>query len=89
MHDQGIQEEPSEKGLTEETRDSAVLELMLCDSLTPLWTEEGLCCAMQDYSSTKDSIRRLVAAGLLHRFVGFVSPSRSARRAAEIEVGTV
>jgi hypothetical protein len=89
MQDQGIQDEPSEKALTEEVRDSAVLELMLCDSLSPLWTVEELCCAMQDYHSTKDSIRRLVAAGLLHRFFGFVFPTRSARRAAEIEVGTV
>jgi hypothetical protein len=89
MHDQRREDGRSEDGLTEEVRDSAVLELMLCDSLTPLWTEEELCCAMQEYHSTKDSIRRLVAAGLLHRFMGFVFPTRTARRAAEIEIGTV
>ena len=89
MQDQRIEEERPEDHLSEPDRDSAVLDLMLCDPLSYPWTVEELVREMQERCSTMDSIRRLTESGLVHRLGEFVFPTRTARRAAEIQIGTV
>jgi hypothetical protein len=44
---------------------------------------------LQDVSRVADGVRRVTDAGLVHRLDDFVFPTRTARRADEIEVGTV
>ncbi len=74
-------------GQTEDQLDKTIL-LLLCDSPFP-WTLEEIGRELQSPLDAADGVRRLTETGLVHRFEDFVFPTRTARRADELEVGTV
>jgi hypothetical protein len=81
--------EPDVENIAErEDQTDKVILLLLCGSSFP-WSVEEIACELQDQSRVVDAVRRLTAAGLVHRIDGFVFPTRAARRADELEVGTV
>jgi len=65
-----------------------VILLLLCESSFP-WSVDEIAPELQDESRVADGVRRLTEAGLVHRLDDFVFPTRTARRADEIEVGTL
>jgi hypothetical protein len=65
--------------LSEEQRDSVVLDLMLCDAAGAPWSVEELARALERRSDALDSVCRLAEAGLVHRIGEFVFPPRAAR----------
>jgi hypothetical protein len=88
MHDQSI-EEVSEARMSDDARDSAVLYRMLSDFPSFPWTVVELGREINDPLDAEDAVCRLVATGLAHRTGEFVWPTRSARRAHEIQTGSV
>ncbi|HEY1688506.1 MAG TPA: hypothetical protein VGF95_06520 [Solirubrobacteraceae bacterium] len=78
------EEGPAER---EARQDKLVLSLMLDDGCA--WTVEELGRELDDPIRAVDAVARLAAAGLVHRVDAFVYPTRTARRAAEMEVGTL
>jgi hypothetical protein len=67
--------------------DCAVLDYML---LSPWpWTLEELGREVGDHTEAIDAVARLTGAGLVHRLDRFVFPTRVARRAEELRIGTV
>jgi predicted transcriptional regulator len=84
MQDQRIEDDQSEGRLSERDHDKAVLELLLTDG-SP-WTVEEI---IREISGGRldaiDAIARLAGAGLVHRLSEFVFPTRTARRADEID----
>jgi hypothetical protein len=72
----------------EEQIDNIVLSFMLNEDGWP-WSEDEVARELGDDADATDAIRRLTAHGLLHRFGEFVFPTRTARRAAELAIGTV
>jgi hypothetical protein len=89
MHDQRIEDDQAEDRTSEEARDNAVLNRMFLDSPAYPWSMEEIARELQSRIAAEDSVGRLVEAGLAHRLDGFVWPSRAARRANEIDVGSV
>jgi HD-like signal output (HDOD) protein len=89
MHDQSTQREalhdPAE---AERHTDNTILSLMLDDTSSWPWSVEEIARELANPIKTRDAIRRLTEAGLVHRLGDFVFPTRTARRAAEIEIGT-
>ncbi len=74
--------------LSEERLDNLVLGLALNG---PTWLRGvgEIAREIGDPVGAEDAVARLTAAGLLHRIGEFVFATRSARRAGEIQVGTV
>jgi hypothetical protein len=72
---------------SEEHLDCEVLHLILIDDGWP-WSVAELACELGDEGNALDAVGRLTHAGLLHRFGEFVFPTRTARRAARLQVGT-
>jgi hypothetical protein len=89
MQNHRSQDPDQEDGLTEEARDNAVLNRMLLDRPSYPWSTDEIACELQDPLAAEDAVNRLVAAGLVHSLDGFVWPSRAARRAEQIGVGSV
>jgi hypothetical protein len=89
MHDKRIPEQHPEHRLSDEARENGLLNRMLVESPSYPWSVDEIARELQDPLGAEDSIRSLVEAGLAHRSGGFVWPSRAARRAAELRVGTV
>ncbi len=87
MSDQRIQDEHPTDGFSEEQLDSIVLDFMLCDQSCP-WTVQELGRELGHHSNAVDAVRRLTATGLVHRSGEFVFPTRTARRANDIKIGT-
>lgn len=79
-------EEPSR--FTEARLDALLLDHLL---LSPWpWTLEELSREIQEKGTdTADSVARLTETGLVHRLDRFVFPTRTARRAEELRVGTL
>ncbi|MFZ2050427.1 MAG: hypothetical protein WAU69_05785 [Solirubrobacteraceae bacterium] len=79
-------EEPSR--FTEARLDALLLDHLL---LSPWpWTIEELAREIQEKNiDTADSVARLAETGLVHRLERFVFPTRTARRAEELRVGTL
>jgi hypothetical protein len=77
------QETPAER---EARGDNLILTLML-DEPYP-WTVEEIGREIRDPGYATDAVSRLASAGLVHRLGEFVYPTRTARRAAELQVGT-
>jgi hypothetical protein len=71
----------------EDQHDKLILHV-LCEALVP-WTVEEVGRELDSVNDVLDGVERLVRAGLVHRLGGFVFPTRAARRAGEIEVGTL
>ncbi|HEY7831167.1 MAG TPA: hypothetical protein VIC06_11445 [Solirubrobacteraceae bacterium] len=89
MQNHRIDDEQDEDRLSEETRDSGLLDRMLLDSPSYPWSLGEIARELQSVYRAEDSINRLVAAGLVHSSDGFVWPTRAARRASEIGVGAI
>lgn len=79
-------EEPSR--FAEARLDALLLDHLL---LSPWpWTIEELAREVQEKGlDTADAIARLTETGLVHRLDRFVFPTRTARRAEELRVGTL
>ncbi|HSZ12641.1 MAG TPA: hypothetical protein VK790_01230 [Solirubrobacteraceae bacterium] len=74
-------------GQEEAQFDRNVLDLMFTEHPWP-WTVSEIGREMRSDAGAEDAVGRLAASGLLHQFGEFVFPTRTAGRAAEIEVGT-
>jgi hypothetical protein len=74
--------------LSEEHIDSAVLDCMLLGEGWP-WSLEEIARELGDAPDAEDAVRRLIGTGLAHQLGGFVFPTRTARRAAQLQLGTV
>jgi hypothetical protein len=89
MHDHtaqhGVLHDPAE---AERHTDNTILSLMLDDSSSWPWSVEEIARELANPIKAHDAIRRLTETGLVHRIGDFVFPTRTARRAAEIEIGT-
>lgn len=72
--------------LSEEHIDCEVLHFMLAEPGWP-WTVEEIARELQHDSNAVDAVRRLATAGLVHCFGDFVFPTRTARRACELQIG--
>lgn len=68
--------------------DSTIMSLMLTEASSWPWSVEEIGRELGDPLEATDAIRRLTDHGLVHRFGDFIFPTRTARRAAEIEIGT-
>jgi hypothetical protein len=71
----------------EDLHDKLILHV-LCEEFAP-WTVEEVGRELDSPNDVIDGVGRLPRAGLVHRLGGFVFPTRAARRAGEIEVGTL
>ena len=89
MPDKRIQDEEP-PNLTEQDRqtDNEVLLCLLSGASWP-WTLQELAREIADEIGAADSVARLVRQGFLHRSGEFVFPTRTARRAFYLQLGTV
>jgi predicted transcriptional regulator len=85
MHEQRIEDVRfQEERFTERNHEKAVLHLLLSDGLP--WTVKEIVREVSaDRLDAIDAIARLAGAGLVHRVGEFVFPTRTARRADEID----
>jgi hypothetical protein len=86
--DRESSEQGGEHRTSEEQRDSSVLNLLFCNASWP-WSVAEIARELQDQDGTVDAVVRLTEAGLVHRLGEFVFPTRTARRANELGVGSV
>jgi hypothetical protein len=68
--------------------DHTVLSLMFDDASSWPWSVEEIGRELANHDAARNAISRLAEHGLVHRIGEFVWPTRTARRAAEIEIGT-
>jgi hypothetical protein len=87
MQDQRIPGCRSEVAYSEEHIDCEVLHLLLSEPSWP-WHLDELSRELGSQHRAVDAVGRLVASGLLHRQGDFVFPTRSARRASALQLGT-
>jgi hypothetical protein len=86
MQDQRIEDDgPAHH---ENRADSTVLDFMLVGSSWP-WSVDEIVRELGNKVDAEDAVARLIGTGLAHRFGEFVFPTRTARRAAELQLGTV
>jgi hypothetical protein len=83
MPDQRIPDSPL---VSDERHDNSVLMMLLACPCP--WSLGEIARETQNAVRAEDSVRRLTETGLVHRLDGFVFPTRAARRAAELQVGT-
>jgi hypothetical protein len=89
MQDQRIPgEAPQDRCSKERQLDGVVLAFMFNEEGWP-WSVDEIARELDDHAEAIEAVRRLTDSGLVHRLGEFVFPTRSARRAAEIEIGTV
>ncbi|MGA7705246.1 MAG: hypothetical protein WB998_10170 [Solirubrobacteraceae bacterium] len=67
--------------------DKAVLANLFQDHCP--WTIEEIGRELEDQDDAVDSVARLAADGLVHRFGEFVFPTRAARRSDELHEGAL
>lgn len=72
---------------SEEHIDNIVLDFMLLDAWP--WSVEEIVRELGNQPDAEDAIGRLTRAALVHRSGSFVFPTRAARRANELQIGTV
>lgn len=88
MHDQPIGGVDAPDRCSEEQQtDCIVIGLLLLEGGWP-WSVEEVARELGSEQRAMESVRRLTERGLAHLLEGFVFPSRAARRAAEMEIGT-
>jgi hypothetical protein len=81
-------EQEADQRVSDEDRDSLVLDLMLTESSSYPWSRDELVRMIGgDRIGTFDSVTRLEAEGLVHRIGEFVFPTRTCRRAGELGFG--
>lgn len=61
---------------------------MLCGSDHP-WSVSEIVRELGNEPDAHDAVARLAGTGLVHRLDEFVFPTRTARRAEELQIGTV
>lgn len=88
MQEQRIPDEEMQDGFTEEQIDNTVLSFMLCGESWP-WTVDEIARELGREGNATDAVSRLTRTGLVHRAGEFVFPTRTARRANELQIGTV
>jgi hypothetical protein len=88
MQTQRIPDAAALARLSEAEIDAVVLDYMLCGPSWP-WSVDEIVRELGDENYATDALGRLEAMGLVHRLGDFVFPTRTARRAAELEIGTV
>jgi hypothetical protein len=87
MPDQRTPETPErDRCEIERQIDKEILALMFLDA-SWLWSVDEITRELGDRLEVADAIRRLTDHGLIHRLGDFVFPTRTARRAADIEIG--
>jgi hypothetical protein len=87
MQRQGIPDEPSERPcFSEEQRENDVMGCLLIGQAWP-WSVDEIAREIGDRIEAVDAINRLERTGLVHRLGKFVFPTRTARRASELEIG--
>lgn len=74
-------------GESERRGDKAVLANLFQDPFP--WTVEEIGRELQDQDDAVDSVARLAADGLVHRFGEFVFPTRAARRSDDLHEGAL
>ncbi len=67
--------------------DNTILSLLLSGPSWP-WSVEELGREVANHDAARNAICRLAEHGLVHRIGEFVFPTRTARRAAELEIST-
>lgn len=65
-----------------------MLDFMLCGSDHP-WSVAAIARELGNEPDAHDAVARLTGSGLVHRLDDFVFPTRTARRAEELQIGTV
>jgi hypothetical protein len=90
MPDQRMPDEtrPQDRCERERQLDCIVLSFMFNEASWP-WSVEEIARELDDKDEAIEAVRRLADSGLAHRLGEFVFPTRTARRAADIEIGTV
>jgi hypothetical protein len=88
LTDQGIQDADPQDHFSEEQIDNTVLGFMLVGASWP-WSVQEIARELGDETVAIDAIIRLQRTGLVHRSGEFVFPTRTARRADELQIGTV
>lgn len=68
--------------------DNTVLSLIFNDASSWPWSVEEIARELANPNDARNAVSRLVEHGLVHRIGEFVWPTRTARRAAEIEIGS-
>jgi len=68
--------------------DNTILGLMFNDASSWPWSVEEIGRELANPGKARDAVCRLAEHGLVHQIGDFVWPTRTARRAAEIEIGT-
>jgi hypothetical protein len=81
--------EQAKPAVGERQREVTVLNLLFAEEHGYPWSVEELVRMIGDRIETVDAVRRLEAAGLLHRLGEFVFPTFAARRPDELVGGTV
>lgn len=87
MPEQRIADARSKASFSEEHVDCEVLHFMLGSDGGWPWSIGEIASELGDESNAIDALRRLDHAGLVHRFGDFAFPTRTARRAAALQVG--
>jgi len=72
----------------ENEAETAVLNCMLCEDRSYPWTVDEIAREL-GAATVDDAVGSLARAGLLHRCGEFVFPTRAARRADELQLGTL
>jgi hypothetical protein len=86
MQDQRIPDEAPTGHISDEHTDSVVLDFMLLGGGW-LWSMDEIVRELGDAADAEDAVRRLIETGLAYRLGDFYFPTRTARRAAQLEVG--
>lgn len=81
--------EQAEPVVSEQQREKTVLNLLLAEEHDYPWSVEELVRMIGERLDTVDAVRRLEAAGLLHRIGEFVFPTLATRRADDLVGGAV
>jgi hypothetical protein len=86
MQDQRIEDE--DPGSHEARTDNTVLDFMLVGPSWP-WSVEEIVRELGNKVDAEDAVARLIGTGLAHRLGEFIFPTRTARRACELQIGTI
>jgi hypothetical protein len=87
MQQERMADEHPKERFSEEQIDNAVLGFMLYGESWP-WTVDEIVRELGNEGNAVDAVRRLTRMGLLHQFGAVVFPTRTARRAMQLRVGT-
>jgi hypothetical protein len=78
---------PPDVAEIERQADLTILSILLHDEPWP-WSVDELARELEDRIEAEDSVHRLTRSGLVHQAGNLVFPTRTARRGAEVKLGT-